>query len=57
MTGCSLIQSEGPCFNPNTAINHDSVVINLYYKSNPKPIPCWFRDSAFITITNPSYDK
>ncbi|PHU25890.1 B2 protein [Capsicum chinense] len=22
MTGCSLIQSGGPCFNPNTAINH-----------------------------------
>ncbi|KAF3669814.1 B2 protein [Capsicum annuum] len=25
MTGCSLIQSGGPCFNPNTAINHASV--------------------------------
>ncbi|KAM3361876.1 hypothetical protein P3S68_016730 [Capsicum galapagoense] len=57
MTDCSLIQSEGPFFNPNTTINHDSVLINLYYKSNSKPIPCWFRDSALITITNPSYDK
>ncbi|PHT55680.1 B2 protein [Capsicum baccatum] len=28
MTGCSLIQSEGPCFNPNTAINHDSAMIS-----------------------------
>ncbi|MCD9643348.1 hypothetical protein HAX54_030750 [Datura stramonium] len=56
MAGCSSIQIGGSCFYPNTTINHASVVMNMYYQSNPThPVSCWFRNSALITITDPSY--
>ncbi|KAK8967484.1 Glucan endo-1,3-beta-D-glucosidase [Platanthera guangdongensis] len=30
---CGLIQSGGPCFDPQTSISHASIVMNLYYQS------------------------
>ncbi|KAJ7968890.1 glucan endo-1,3-beta-glucosidase-like [Quillaja saponaria] len=53
---CYLIQEGGSCYNPNTLINHASVVMNLYYQSNGRNNwNCDFRGSGLIVGTDPSY--
>ncbi|XP_057996990.1 glucan endo-1,3-beta-D-glucosidase-like isoform X2 [Hevea brasiliensis] len=53
---CRLIQPNGACYNPNTNINHASVVMNLYYQSNGRNSwNCDFKDSGLISKNDPSY--
>ncbi|XP_062014676.1 glucan endo-1,3-beta-D-glucosidase-like [Rosa rugosa] len=53
---CKVIQEGGSCYNPNSLINHASVVMNLYYKAvGQNSWSCDFRGSALITQTDPSY--
>ncbi|KAK4710852.1 hypothetical protein R3W88_005365 [Solanum pinnatisectum] len=54
LSNCSLIKSRGSCFEPNTVINHASVVMNLYYKVDPQTVSCWFKSRGLIAITDPS---
>lgn len=55
LPGCSLIQAGGSCFYPNTTINHASVVMNLWYQiEGRQTVSCWFKNTALITITDPS---
>ncbi|KAI5670975.1 hypothetical protein M9H77_11339 [Catharanthus roseus] len=55
MVDCSLIQRGGSCFEPNTSMNHASVVMNLYYQqSGRNPWNCDFKGSGIIAIKNPS---
>lgn len=52
---CKVIQEGGSCYNPNSLINHASVVMNLYYKAvGQNTWNCDFRGSALITQTDPS---
>ncbi|OIT31803.1 PREDICTED: major pollen allergen Ole e 10-like [Nicotiana attenuata] len=56
LPGCSLIQAGGSCFYPDTTINHASVVMNLWYQlEGRQTVSCWFKNTALITITDPSY--
>ncbi|KAL6201246.1 hypothetical protein ACLB2K_024961 [Fragaria x ananassa] len=53
---CKVIQEGGSCYNPNSLINHASVVMNLYYKAvGQNSWNCDFRGSGLITQTDPSY--
>ncbi|KAL6197368.1 hypothetical protein ACLB2K_032977 [Fragaria x ananassa] len=53
---CKVIQEGGSCYNPNSLINHASVVMNLYYKDvGQNSWNCDFRGSGLITQTDPSY--
>ncbi|EOY27759.1 Carbohydrate-binding X8 domain superfamily protein, putative [Theobroma cacao] len=53
---CDMIKEDGICFNPNTLINHASVVMNSYYHAFGRNIwNCDFSGSALITISDPSY--
>ncbi|CAI9088903.1 OLC1v1023357C1 [Oldenlandia corymbosa var. corymbosa] len=47
----------GPCFYPNTAINHASVAMNLYYQAYKflGPSACDFGQSGLLSIKDPSY--
>ncbi|XP_047312934.1 glucan endo-1,3-beta-glucosidase-like, partial [Impatiens glandulifera] len=56
---CSIIaNSKGKCFYPNTAWNHASVVMNLYYQKQARHFwNCNFNGSALITVIDPSYGK
>ncbi|KAK8524595.1 hypothetical protein V6N13_015611 [Hibiscus sabdariffa] len=53
---CSLIQQSGACYQPNTLINHASVVMNYYYQVyGPQEHTCYFSNSGLITVSDPSY--
>ncbi|KAK8664601.1 hypothetical protein V6N13_084382 [Hibiscus sabdariffa] len=53
---CSLIQPGGTCYQPNTLINHASVVMNYYYQVyGPQEHTCYFSNSGLITVSDPSY--
>ncbi|KAJ7014142.1 major pollen allergen Ole e 10-like [Populus alba x Populus x berolinensis] len=53
---CTTIQPNGPCFNPNTFINHASVAMNLYYSFHGRNLwNCDYQKSGLITKTDPSY--
>ncbi|KAH9749352.1 X8 domain-containing protein [Citrus sinensis] len=52
---CNIIQEGGPCYYPNTAINHASVVMNLYYQLNGRNNwNCDYRASGLTTLSDPS---
>ncbi|KAM7270541.1 hypothetical protein ACFE04_029755 [Oxalis oulophora] len=54
--GCSVIAENGPCYYPNTLINHASVAMSLYYQFAGRHYwNCDFGTSGLITTTNPSY--
>ncbi|KAA8519412.1 hypothetical protein F0562_013668 [Nyssa sinensis] len=58
MTDCSPIQSEGPCFKPDTLVSHASYAFNSYYQQNGNSdIACNFGGTATLTKNNPSYGK
>ncbi|KAL2943396.1 Glucan endo-1 3-beta-glucosidase [Bienertia sinuspersici] len=53
---CSVLQKGCPCFSPDNLINHASIAMNLYYRSQGcQQLSCDFRGSALIVITDPSY--
>ncbi|XP_071688113.1 glucan endo-1,3-beta-glucosidase-like [Rutidosis leptorrhynchoides] len=53
---CNIINPGGACFEPQTLINHASVVMNLYYQANGRhPWDCDFTKSAIVAINDPSY--
>ncbi|KAK1258798.1 Glucan endo-1,3-beta-D-glucosidase [Acorus gramineus] len=53
---CGFMKKKWPCFYPDSLINHASVVMNLYYQSRGRnPWNCFFKNSAIITVTDPSY--
>lgn len=51
---CSVIQSTGSCYNPNTLHDHASYAFNSYYQKNPMPSSCDFGGTAMLVNTNPS---
>lgn len=52
---CSSIQPGGSCFEPNTSINHASLVMNLYYQhSGRNPWNCDFAKSGILAVIDPS---
>ncbi|XP_044495629.1 glucan endo-1,3-beta-D-glucosidase-like [Mangifera indica] len=54
--GCDVIKEGGPCFLPNTLLNHASVAMNLYYQFNGRNTwNCDYKGSALTTTTDPSY--
>ncbi|XP_057420377.1 major pollen allergen Ole e 10-like [Lotus japonicus] len=53
---CSVIQSDGCCFNPNNLVNHASVVMNQYYATAGRNTwDCYFSGSGLIVTNDPSY--
>ncbi|KAE8671821.1 Leucine-rich receptor-like protein kinase family protein [Hibiscus syriacus] len=53
---CTQIQPGGACYDPETLINHASVVMNSYYQDNGgQEHACHFTNSGLITVSNPSY--
>ncbi|XP_020102528.1 major pollen allergen Ole e 10-like [Ananas comosus] len=58
MVNCGIIQSGGPCFNPDTSMSHASVAMNLYYKSRGmNSWNCDFSGSGLIVAADPSYSS
>lgn len=52
---CSVLQKDGPCFDPHTFISHASIAMNLYYQAHESnPSSCDFKKSAIVVITDPS---
>lgn len=52
---CSLILEGGSCSNPDTLMNHASVVMNVYYQNKHRNYwNCDFRNSGLIVLTDPS---
>ena len=55
LSNCNLIQPGGSCSNPDTLINHASVVMNQYYALKGRNTwNCYFNNSGLIVITDPS---
>ncbi|XP_017230361.1 glucan endo-1,3-beta-D-glucosidase-like [Daucus carota subsp. sativus] len=53
---CSITKEGGPCFEPQTLINHASVAMNLYYQSQGRHTwNCDFKTTAVISVTDPSF--
>ncbi|KAL2622093.1 hypothetical protein R1flu_002298 [Riccia fluitans] len=53
---CDAIQEGGPCYEPNTYVNHASYAFNDYFqKSNMDPRACNFSGTANLTQRDPSY--
>lgn len=58
VVNCTATQQGGPCFYPDTLINHASFAMNLYYqKSGANYWNCDFRKTAVIAVTDPSYGE
>ncbi|KAJ8761955.1 hypothetical protein K2173_006557 [Erythroxylum novogranatense] len=59
LLSCEKIQPHGSCYYPNTAINHASAAMNLYYHQYMRKHSwnCDFGNSALSTISDPSYDN
>ncbi|KAF8408800.1 hypothetical protein HHK36_004869 [Tetracentron sinense] len=56
MADCSPIQSDGPCFEPDTLLSHASYAFNNYYQQNGNSdIACNFGGTSTPTKINPSY--
>uniref|UniRef100_A0A5B7BQA7 Putative glucan endo-1,3-beta-D-glucosidase-like n=1 Tax=Davidia involucrata TaxID=16924 RepID=A0A5B7BQA7_DAVIN len=54
---CSIIQNGGPCFYPDSLMNHASVAMNLYYQKEGRNLwNCDFKKSGVVVVTDPSYD-
>lgn len=55
-TNCTqLIENGGLCFEPDTLINHASVVMHRYYVENGRNAwNCDFKGTGLVTITDPS---
>ncbi|KAL9668412.1 hypothetical protein QQ045_002793 [Rhodiola kirilowii] len=54
----NFIDKGGCCFEPNTLINHASVLMNAYYAENGRNSwNCDFKGSGLVTITDPSYSQ
>ncbi|XP_020102529.1 major pollen allergen Ole e 10-like isoform X1 [Ananas comosus] len=52
---CGSIKPGGPCFAPDTSMNHASVAMNLYYQQHGRwEEHCEFKGSGLIAITDPS---
>lgn len=51
---CKDIQEGGPCFTPNTLLNHASYAMNLFYNTLGKAQDCDFNNSGLIVVTDPS---
>ncbi|KAL3691970.1 hypothetical protein R1sor_005621 [Riccia sorocarpa] len=53
---CNAIQEGGPCYEPNTYVNHASYAFNDFFqKSNMDPRACNFSGTANLTQRDPSY--
>ncbi|CAL9200187.1 unnamed protein product [Musa hybrid cultivar] len=53
---CHSIQPGGACYEPNTVVEHVSVVYNLYYKSHQsQPSACNFGSNTITTVSDPSH--
>ncbi|KAK7244053.1 hypothetical protein RIF29_38871 [Crotalaria pallida] len=55
---CGKIKNGGPCYEPNSRMNHAAVAMNLYYQSvggNQTAGDCDFKGSGLVVVTNPSY--
>ncbi|XP_074274283.1 major pollen allergen Ole e 10-like [Silene latifolia] len=53
---CNMIQEGGPCFSPNTLINHASIVMNIYFQKNGRTAStCSFTSSGLMVLSDPSY--
>ncbi|XP_028072254.1 glucan endo-1,3-beta-D-glucosidase [Camellia sinensis] len=53
---CRILRKGCPCFSPDNLINHASIVMNLYYQCKGRnKWNCDFKNSALITMTDPSY--
>ncbi|WJX10380.1 hypothetical protein P8452_01114 [Trifolium repens] len=53
---CNRINPDGPCYFPNTTLNHASVVMDMYYAFNGRTdSSCNFSNSGIISHTDPSY--
>ncbi|XP_031130707.1 major pollen allergen Ole e 10-like [Ipomoea triloba] len=56
LVNCSAVQSGGPCYYPNSLINHASFAMNLYYqKAGRNDWNCDFKNSGVIGVSDPSY--
>ncbi|XP_031131045.1 glucan endo-1,3-beta-D-glucosidase-like isoform X1 [Ipomoea triloba] len=56
VVNCTAIRRGGPCFHPNSLINHASFVMNLYYQKAGRNFwNCDFKNTAVIVVTDPSY--
>lgn len=55
-TNCTqVIGNGGCCFEPDTLINHASVVMNSYYVENGRNAwNCDFKGTGLVTVTDPS---
>ncbi|XP_031493301.1 PLASMODESMATA CALLOSE-BINDING PROTEIN 3-like, partial [Nymphaea colorata] len=54
---CESIQNAGPCFSPNTLLNHASFAFNSYWqRTKAAGGTCDFGGTAMIVTTDPSYD-
>ncbi|ONK56615.1 uncharacterized protein A4U43_C10F10760 [Asparagus officinalis] len=51
---CSVVQTSGSCYNPNSLQAHASYAFNSYYQKNPAPTCCDFGGAATLVTTNPS---
>ncbi|GFP92670.1 glucan endo-1 3-beta-glucosidase 7 [Phtheirospermum japonicum] len=55
---CGPIQPGGTCFEPTTVASHATYAMNLLYQMSDKtPSTCDFSQTAYLTSTNPSYNK
>ncbi|XP_020686698.1 glucan endo-1,3-beta-glucosidase [Dendrobium catenatum] len=53
---CRSIRLGGACYDPNTIVNHASVVFNLYFQPrSSNPHTCNFGGDAMLTTIDPSY--
>lgn len=58
VVSCTSIQQGGPCFHPNSLINHASFVMNLYYQKSGRHFwNCDFKNTAVIVVTDPSKEN
>ncbi|CAN6478391.1 unnamed protein product [Victoria cruziana] len=54
---CQSIQEAGPCFSPDTLLNHASYAFNSFYqRTKAAGGTCDFGGTAMIVTTDPSYD-
>ncbi|WJX95833.1 hypothetical protein P8452_77106 [Trifolium repens] len=49
---CSEMWSGGTCYEPDTAYNHASLLVNKLYYKKGKTLPC---DNGILVRTDPSY--
>ncbi|OMP02550.1 hypothetical protein CCACVL1_02763 [Corchorus capsularis] len=53
---CRWIQPDGPCFEPDTLLQHASYVMNMYYQAYGRHLSdCDFKNTGLVSLTDPSY--